>query len=130
MNFLKKKKEDEFFDTDDLLIVFDDDNKTSDIRRVTGITEDSVICAGYYKVPYSDCEITTGDLGRNFFYRAPKKSITETERLAQLEMNMVLTQVTAYNPPEPPNTMDWTKGLLFGLVFVAFLVMGISSCSA
>ena len=111
------------------MIVFDDEKKTSDINRITSITEDSVIVAGFYKVPILDCEITNGKEGRNFFYRAPSRSIQETGRLAQLEMNMVLEQITAYKPPVPPSSMDWTKGLLFGLVFIAFIVMGITSCS-
>lgn len=129
MNLFKRKNNDEYmFETTDLLIVFDDESKTSDINRVTAVEEDSVIVAGMYKVPLADCEITTGKEGRNFFYRAPSQSIRETERLARLEMNMVLEQITAYKPPIPPTSMDWTKGLLFGLVFVAFIVVGLASC--
>lgn len=129
LNFLKKKNDDEYmFETNDLLIVFDDEMKTSDIKRITEIDGDSIIVAGHYTVPLEDCQITTGQEGRNFFYRAPSQSIRETQRLARLEMNMVLEQVTAYRPPVPPNTMDWTKGLLFGLVFVAFIIVGIASC--
>lgn len=129
--FNRKNDDDEFtFETTDLLIVFDDEKKTSDINRVTAVTDDSVIVAGLYKVPLGDCDITTGKDGRNFFYRAPSRSISETERLAKLEMSMVLSQITAYKPPIPPSSMDWTKGLLFGLVFIAFIVMGISSCSS
>ncbi|MBU8733723.1 hypothetical protein NX029_28485 [Cytobacillus firmus] len=125
--FFKRKEEDEFiFETTDILIVFDNDNKTSDIKTITDFTEDSVIVAGYYKVPILDCEITTGKEGRNFFYRAPSRSIEETGRLAQLEMNMVLEQITAYKPPIPPSSMDWTKGLLFGLLFIAFIVIAVS----
>lgn len=128
--FNRKNDDDEYnFETADLLIVFDDEKKTSDINRVTSVTTDSVIVAGSYKIPLDDCEITTGKEGRNFFYKAPSRSIIETERLAKLEMSMVLTQITAYKPPVPPTSMDWTKGLLFGLVFIAFIVMGISSCS-
>lgn len=124
-----KKDDDEFaFETTDLLIVFDDEKKTSDINRVTEVTTDSVIVAGQYKVPLDDCVITTGKEGRNFFYRAPSRSIIETERLAKLEMSMVLSQITAYHPPVPPTSMDWTKGLLFGLVFIAFIILGISGC--
>lgn len=123
----KRKEEDEFlFETTDILIVFDNDNKTSDIKTITDFTEDSVIVAGHYKVPILDCEITTGKEGRNFFYRAPSRSIEETGRLAQLEMNMVLEQITAYKPPIPPSSMDWTKGLLFGLLFIAFIVIAVS----
>ncbi|MCK6259400.1 hypothetical protein LCY76_22775 [Fictibacillus sp. KIGAM418] len=125
----RRKEEDEFsFETSDLLIVFDDEKKTSDIMRVTGVNEESVMVAGFYKVPVGDCVITNGKEGRNYFYRAPSQSIRETERLARLEENMVLSQITAYRPPVPPTTMDWTKGLLFGLVFIAFIVMGISGC--
>lgn len=125
--FFKRKEEDEFlFETTDILIVFDNDNKTSDIKTITDFTEDSVIVAGHYKVPILDCEITTGKEGRNFFYRAPSRSIEETGRLAQLEMNMVLEQITAYKPPIPPSSMDWTKGLLFGLLFIAFIVIAVS----
>lgn len=130
MGLLPKRKDgDEYvFETTDLLIVFDDENKTSDIKTITTITEDSVIVAGYYKVPILDCEITTGKEGRNFFYRAPSRSIQETGRLAQLEINSVLEQITSYKPPVPPTSMDWTKGLLFGLVFIAFVILGISAC--
>lgn len=127
--FRKKVQEDEFeFATRDLLIVFDDERKTSDIKTVTGITEDAVHVHGLYTVPIEDCEVTTGQEGRNFFYRAPAQSVQEVGRLAQLEMNMVLEQITAYKPPVSPASMDWTKGSLLFLVFIAFVVMGISSC--
>lgn len=121
----RKKDEDDFqVETNDLLIVFDNDNKTSDIRVITTIDADAVIVSGYYKVPILDCEITVGADGRNFFYRAPSRSVEETERLAQLEMNTVLTQITAYQQPMLPSSLDWTKGLLFGLILIAFIVIG------
>lgn len=124
MGIFNRKKEDEYtFETTDLLITFDDEKRTSDINRVTVIQDGAVIVAGHYKVPLLDCEITTGKEGRNFFYRAPSQSIIETERLAQLELNEVLTQITAYKTPIPPSSLDWTKGLLFGLLFVALIVM-------
>lgn len=131
MNFLKRnREEDEYqFDTNDLLIVFDDEKKVSDIHRVTSVEDEAVIVAGVCKVPLGDCEITTGKEGRNFFYRAPSQSVRETERLARLEMSTVLTQITSYKPPVPSNNLDGTKIFLFGLVFVAFIVMGITSCS-
>lgn len=128
MGLFKRNNDEEFnFETTDLLIVFDDDKKTSDINRITAIEEDAILVAGYYKVPLDDCEITTGKEGRNFFYRAPSQSVRETERLAKLEMNMVLEQITAYRPPILPSSMDWTKILLFALVFIAFIILGISS---
>lgn len=118
----KKSEEDDFnFETNDLLIVFDDEKKTSDIKRVTSVMDGSVTVAGYYKVPLLDCEITTGEGGRNFFYRAPNQSIVETERLAQLEESMVLSQITAYKPPVLPNAIDWTKGLLFAGLFLCII---------
>lgn len=121
--FNKKKDEYEhMMDTSDTLIVFADDTKTSDIKRVTEISGEAVIAAGYYKVPLHDCEITTGPEGRVFFYRAPSRSVVETERLAKLEFNTVLTQITAYKPPVMPSSLDWTKGLLVFLLFVAIIV--------
>lgn len=122
---LFNKKKDEYehmMDTSDTLIVFADDTKTSDIKRVTEISGEAVIAAGYYKVPLHDCEITTGPEGRVFFYRAPSRSVVETERLAKLEFNTVLTQITAYKPPVMPSSLDWTKGLLVFLLFVAIIV--------
>jgi hypothetical protein len=122
LTFFKKKAEDEYtFETSDLLIVFDDEKRTSDVKRITGIDGDSVIVAGYYKIPLEDCEITTGQEGRNFFYRAPSQSVKEVQRLAELEQNMVLMQITAYKPPIPPTNMDWTKGLLFFGLFVCVI---------
>lgn len=119
MNFLKKKEDDEYlFETRDILIVFDDEQRTSDICTITHVDTESVIVGGKYKVPVEDCEVTTGIDGRNFFYRAPNKSITETRKLAELERNMVLEQITAYRPPVQPASMDWTKGLLFFAIFV------------
>lgn len=120
--FNKKKEEDDFnFETSDLLIVFDDEKRTSDIKRVTSVMDGAVTVAGFYKIPLHDCEITTGAEGRNFFYRAPSQSIIETERLAELEESMVLSQITAYKTPVPPSAIDWTKGLLFGLVFICVI---------
>jgi hypothetical protein len=130
MGLLKRdKKAEEFFpETEDVLIVFDDEQKTSDIQRISEIKEGTLYVTGRYAIPVLDCEITTGAEGRTFFYRAPSQSITETHRLAELERNMVLNQITAYKQPIPPTSMDWTKGLLFALIFVAFVVMGITSC--
>lgn len=129
---LKKKKEDVFEDleTDDLLIIFDNDNKTSKIERVSYIKDGTIYVTGRHAIPEADTVMTNGDEGRVFFYKAPEQSIAETRRLAQLEKSMVLNQITAYKPPEQPNSMDWTKVLLFGLVFVAFIVMGLGSCGA
>lgn len=131
MGLFRKNQEDEYnmFETSDILIVFDDEMKTTSIDRVTDITAEYVMAAGKHKVPIEDCEVTTGREGRVYFYRAPSQSVKETERLAMLEQTMVLEQITAYKPPIPPSTMDWTKGLLFGLVFIAFIVMGVTSCS-
>lgn len=131
LGFLKRRKQEEdefFFETNDLLIIFDNDNRTSDIQRVSEIREGTIYVTGKYAVPLEDCEISTGTEGRNFFYRAPSQSVLETTRLAALEQSMVLNQITAYRPPVPPAAMDWTKGLLFGLIFVAFIVIGLSSC--
>lgn len=123
MGFLKKKDDYEhIMDTSDTLIVFADDTKTSDIKRITEINGEAIIAAGHYKIPLHDCEITTGPEGRVFFYRAPSRSVVETERLAKLEFNTVLTQITSYKPPIPPSSMDWTKGLLVFLLFVAIIV--------
>lgn len=119
----KKNEDDYLLDTSDTLIIFEDDNKTADIVRVTKVVDGAVIAAGKYKVPLLDCEVTTGKEGRIFFYRAPAQSVIETERLAALEYNTVINQITAYKPPIPPTSMDWTKGLLFGLLFVALIVM-------
>lgn len=128
---LKRKSKDEIFsETDDILIVFDDENKTSDIKRITEIKEGTIYVTGQYAVPLLDCDITTGVEGRNFLYRAPSQSVRETQRLAQLEKSIVLNQITAYKKPIPPASMDWTKGLLFGLVFIAFVILGISGCTA
>lgn len=120
--FNKRNSEEHILDTNDMLIVFDNDSKTSDIARVTAVEDEAVIAAGRYKIPVQDCEITTGREGRVFFYRAPSRSVTETERLAKLEFNTVLNQITAYKPPIPPSSMDWTKGLLVFLLFVAIIV--------
>jgi hypothetical protein len=127
---LRKKKDEEFFfDTNDIVVVFDNDNKTSDIQRVSEIREGTIYVTGKYAIPYDDCVITTGTEGRNFFYRAPGQSVIETQRLAALERSMVLNQITSYKPPVPPAAMDWTKGMLFGLVFLAFIILGVTSCS-
>lgn len=132
MGFLNKRRnvEDEYaFETNDVLIVFDDEKRTSDIQRITSIEENTIFVSGKYSIPVLDCEITTGADGRNFFYRAPSQSIKETQRLAELEKSMVLNQITAYKEPVLPSSMDWTKVLLFGLVFVAFIILGISGCT-
>lgn len=122
MGLLNRNKEEYTMDTNDTLIVFDDENKTADITRVTVVEGGAVISAGKYKVPLLDCEVTTGPEGRIFFYRAPSQSVLETERLALLEYNAVLHQITAYKPPIPPSSMDWTKGLLFGALIISIIV--------
>lgn len=122
MGLFKKNDKDEYL-TDDYLIIFDNDKKTSDVAQITEITEDTVKVQGMYAVPLEDCEVTNGVLGRNFFYRAPSQSITETKRLAQLEINTVLRQVTAYRPPEAPGAMDMTKIFLFVALIISIIVM-------
>lgn len=130
MALFKRKEKDEFFpETNDILIVFDDEKKTSDIQRISDIRDNAIYVTGKYHIPLYDCEVTTGPEGRHFFYRAPSRSVQETKRLAELEKSIVLRQITSYRQPEPPNQLDITKILLFGLVFFAFIVMGISSCS-
>jgi hypothetical protein len=130
MIFYKKKKDEEFFpETNDILIVFDHENKTSDIQRISEIREGTIYVTGKYAIPVLDCEVTTGPEGRNFFYRAPSRSIQETQRLAELEQNMVLQQITAYKPPQPPGQMDIQKWILNAFVFIAFVIIGLSSCS-
>lgn len=125
----RRKKEEIFEETNDVLIVFDDENKTSDIQRITDIDGESVTVVGMYKVPLADCEVTNGAEGRNFFYRAPAQSITETKRLAQLERNLVLTQITQYKSPVDTGGADFTKIALVGIIVLMIIVLGISSCS-
>lgn len=121
---LFNNKNDEFsLDTTDTLVVFDHDSNSAEIVRVTTVDSEAIISAGRFKVPIADCEIATGVEGRVFFYRAPTESITETKNLARLEYNTVLNQITSYKPPVPPTSMDWTKGLLFGLLFVAIILV-------
>lgn len=125
----RKKEDEEFFaETDDVIVIFDADNKTSVIERVSEIRDGGIYVTGKHVVPFEDAEITNGVEGRIFFYRAPAQSIAETRRLAALERSMVLNQITAYKTPQAPNSMDWTKAMLFGLVALSFIVIGFSSC--
>jgi len=124
-----KRRDEVMADTKDVLIVFDHDKKISDINRVDEVDAEKVVVYGKYVVPIADCEITTGGEGRHFFYRAPTRSIQETNRLAQLERSIVLSQITQYKKPEQ-NQTDLTKILLIGVICLAFIVMGLSSCGA
>lgn len=125
--FKKKTAEEEEFEflTNDLLIVFNQDKKTSDVAHVSEVTDEAVLVDGKYKVPIEDCEITTGKDGRNFFYRAPAQSITETERLARLEMSTVIKQMTSYQEPNVPNGLDAMKIMLVGVIVVALIIVGV-----
>lgn len=125
----KKYRDEVNTETNDILIVFDDEKKISDICRVDEVDAEKVVVYGKYVVPIADCEITTGGEGRHFFYRAPTRSIQETNRLAQLERSIVLSQITQYKKPEQ-NQTDLTKILLIGVICLAFIVMGLSSCGA
>ena len=126
MSFLRRRKDSEQTETKDVLIVFDDEKKISDINRVDEVDAEKVVVYGKYVVPVQDCEITTGGEGRHFFYRAPTRSIQETNRLAQLERSLVLSQITMYKKPDQTQT-DITKLLLIGVICVAFLMFGVSS---
>lgn len=127
LGLMKKKEVENEFDilTNDLLIVFNHDKRTSDINMISEVTADSVKVDGKYVVPIDDCEITTGRDGRNFFYRAPAESVTETQNLAQLEMNTVMRQMTAYREPILPASMDWTKALLFAIIVLALIIVAV-----
>lgn len=125
----RSKKKDEIFpETSDILIVFDNDKKTSDIQRINEFTETSAIVTGKYNVPIEDCEITNSIEGRNFFYRAPSRSVEETKRLAQLEKSIVLTQITNYRKVDEEQKTDMTKMLLIITIMIAFMMFGLSSC--
>lgn len=122
--FGKNGKDDvDFFESDDRLILFDEEKRTSDIVRITDITDTAVMCAGRYSVPKADCEVTTSPEGRVYFYRAPSKVIEEVERLAKLEQSIVLQQLTNYKEPvkENPN-LDMKFWGLAALLFVAIIV--------
>ncbi|WP_175615917.1 hypothetical protein [Piscibacillus halophilus] len=123
-----KKKDQAFFEeTDDILVIFDNDQKTSDIKRITEITEESIIVNGVCNVPYHDCEITTGPEGRIFFYRAPSQSIVETKRLAELQKNTVLQQISNYRYQDDTQT-DLSKIALIVVTMLSVLMLGLSSC--
>lgn len=131
MSFLSrrnKRRDDVMTETKDVLIVFDHEKKISDICRVDEVDAEKIVVYGKYVVPVQDCEITTGGEGRHFFYRAPTRSIQETNRLAQLERSIVLSQITNYKKPQE-NQTDLTKILLIGVICVAFLMFGLSSCA-
>ncbi|OIJ07626.1 hypothetical protein BKP35_18230 [Anaerobacillus arseniciselenatis] len=125
-----KRKKEELEETNDVLIVFDDEAKTSDIQRITDIDTESVTVVGMYKVPSRDCVVTNSSEGRNFFYRAPSQSVTETKRLAQLEKNLVLTQITKYKPPVEDTGIDFTKIGLMVLLGVAIFGFVLTSCGS
>ncbi len=129
MLFRKKKDDDLFPNTNDVVIVFDDEKKISDIKRINEIRDNSLYVHGHYNIPIEDCEITNSEEGRNFFYRAPTQSITETKRLAQLEKSIVLRHITEYKPPQDANGMDITKMMLIGAIIVGFLMFGLQGCS-
>jgi|SRR5690625_1827330 len=117
------KTNDIFYDTDDVLVVFDDDNKTCDIRYISSIDKDTIIVDGRYAVPIGDTEITTGEIGRVYFYRAPSRSVKETQRLAALEKSIVLTKITQYNPPEDDKGINLITIVLSALLFVALMIL-------
>lgn len=128
-----RKKEEQFLeDTNDILIVFDDEKKTSDIRNISYIQDGAVKVVGVngYSIPYDDCEITNSPEGRNFFYRAPTQSIKETQRLAQLEKNIVLTQITQYRPREVEQRGNGLTFALVGVIVFAFLMFAVSGCTS
>ncbi|MED2934116.1 hypothetical protein P4308_18865 [Bacillus wiedmannii] len=125
----KMKEEDFFPSTNDVLIVFDNEAKTSDIKRINNIEEDTLFVTGEYAVPIADCEITNSVNGRNFFYRAPSQSVQETKRLAQLEKSMVLKHITQFKPKPPESPFDIMKIGLMIIILFAFIVIGTVSCS-
>lgn len=125
----KMKEEDFFPETNDVLIVFDDEAKTSDIKRINNIEEDTLFVTGEYAVPVQDCEVSNSSTGRNFFYRAPSQSVVETKRLANLEKSLVLKQITQFKKPPTEIAIDWFKwGLLLALV-IFMVIFGAVSCS-
>jgi len=121
----KKKKNDPYQYTNDILIVFNSENKTSEIHYVDHVDNEKVNVDGRFSIPITDLEVTTGEHGRNFFYRAPTKSITATENIAKLEKTVVLEKIANFKPQEDNAKKDLTKVALFGLVFFAFVIVAI-----
>lgn len=108
----------------DTLVVFDHDKNTSNIVDVLRVT-DIEVKATQYVVPKSDCEITAGPYGRVFFYRAPTKSIEVVENLAALEKSTVLSQITAYKPPDTAVKFNLHAVMLWFIVFVLIIVVAV-----
>ncbi|HDR8066611.1 TPA: hypothetical protein QCY66_005658 [Bacillus cereus] len=125
----KLKEEDFFPQTNDVLIIFDDDNKTSDIKRISSISDGKIFVNAEYMLPLDDCEVTNSATGRNFFCRAPKEYVQETRRLAELEKSIVLSKITQYKPKPVENVMDYTKMALFGVIVLCIIMFGATSCS-
>ena len=119
-----RKKEDEFnMLLDDRLVVIDIDQRTSDIVHLDEITDTHVQATGRYVVPKADCEVTTSDEGRVWIVKANTHVINDLERLARLEQNIVIRQLTNYKEPikDNPNT-DMRFWALALLLFVAIIV--------
>lgn len=121
--FKRKDETDEMlnYETNDILIVFDDEKKTSDIRRINKITDDAVMVIGTYNVPLADCEVTNSTQGRNFFYRAPAKSVEHTKSLADLEKKLVLRKITQFKTDELP-PVDLSKYMMIGGLIIALII--------
>lgn len=120
---LKRKDEEEFtLDTEHRLVVFDDDKLTVDIVYITEINDSGIVAAGKYVVPQDDCEVAKSPDGLVYFYRAPKESVQETQRLARLEQSIVLSQITQYKPAQKENpNLDMKFWAIAFLLFVAII---------
>lgn len=134
MMFFKKKEEEEFKESEDRLIIYDDELKTTTIDYVDQVKDGQVTVYGKNAVPIKDCLISHGivhgQVARVYYYNAPTESIKTTENLAALEQSIVLSQITDYSDPyDKPQSFDWVKAALFGLLAIA-IVVGMSSCGA
>lgn len=125
--FNRSKKEDEnLLDMDDRLIMYESDGHNCEIHYVTEITDEAVICAGLAVVPKEDCHVSMSKEGRVWMYHAPKALVHEVERLAKLEKNIVLRQMTNYNPEKAANpNLDMKFWAMAFLLFVAIIAVAV-----
>lgn len=122
--FGRGMKEEDLFATDEQLIVFDNESGMCEIYDNVIVTSQDVEKTGVFKAPIGDCKVFTGRFGRVYVANAKEHAYIENgKRLAQLELSVVLKQLTHFKPEKKINPNTDMKFWLVGIALLIAIIL-------
>ncbi|RGL29696.1 hypothetical protein DXC69_24900 [Paenibacillus polymyxa] len=133
MRLFGNKNEEVEYLPQDVLVVLQNDG-TAAIAPIVDINDERVYAEsmdGNYAVPKADVKAYTGPRGRIFMYPTITENVEDCQRIAALERNTVLRQITHFAPEvvEEGRRLPLGKIILIGGGILFFLILVISMVS-